>query len=104
MSMRNRSSLTERRLQTVFCLQVDQIPAAPAAPEGAGRGPGTWAGTFSSPSHLMFGRDPGEVDGARNLKENGMKVHLMALTFGLALAMPALAADQVEKAPPSGAY
>jgi hypothetical protein len=33
-----------------------------------------------------------------------MKVHLMALALGAALTMPALAADQVEKAPPSGAY
>ena len=33
-----------------------------------------------------------------------MKVQLVALALGAALSMPALAADQVEKAPPSGAY
>jgi len=33
-----------------------------------------------------------------------MKVQLVALALGAALSMPALAADQVEKAPPSGAH
>ncbi len=33
-----------------------------------------------------------------------MKVHMIALALSAALAMPAVAADQVEKAPPSGAY
>jgi hypothetical protein len=37
-------------------------------------------------------------------KEDVMRGHLIALALSAALAMPALAADQVEKAPPSGAY
>src|SRR5215218_1119746 len=40
----------------------------------------------------------------RDPKEDGMKVHMIALALSAALAMPALAADQVEKAPPGGAY
>src|SRR3954466_1590925 len=59
------------------------------------------AGTFLGRPHLMFGLIPVRPC---NPKEDGMKVHLMALALGAALTMPALAADQVEKAPPSGAY
>ena len=33
-----------------------------------------------------------------------MRSTALALALGAALAMPALAADQVEKAPPGGAY
>src|SRR5690349_10436197 len=40
----------------------------------------------------------------RDPKEDVMRGHLIAVALSAALAMPALAADQVEKAPPSGAY
>src|SRR3954452_397078 len=59
------------------------------------------AGTFLGRPHLMFGLIPVRPC---NPKEDGMKVHLMALALRAALTMPALAADQVEKAPLSGAY
>src|SRR5829696_2352614 len=40
----------------------------------------------------------------RDPKEDVMRGHLITVALSAALAMPALAADQVEKAPPSGAY
>ncbi len=40
--------------------------------------------------------DPREVEARCDPKENAVKVHLAALALGAALAMPALAADQVE--------
>jgi hypothetical protein len=48
--------------------------------------------------------DQGEVETRCKAQEDVMKVQLVALALGAALSMPALAADQVEKAPPSGAY
>ena len=64
----------------------------------------TIGGNVSGRSHLMVGRGLREVDGTHSLEEDVMKGHLVALTLSAALAMPAFAADQVEKAPPSGAY
>src|SRR3954453_11486799 len=52
----------------------------------------------------MVGRGLREVDGTHSLEEDVMKGHLVALALSAALAIPAFAADQVEKAPPSGAY
>src|SRR4051812_32092326 len=62
------------------------------------------AGTFLSHSHQIPTLDQGEVETRCHSQEDVMKVQLVALALSAALSMPALAADQVEKAPPSGAY